>query len=186
MEDKLIVELYWQRDESAISESERKYGRYCFSIADGILRNDEDSEECVNDTFLGAWNAMPPHKPEILATFLGKITRRLSLKKWRGKTADKRGGGNTQLSLDELEDCIPSGQSIDEKIEATELTEILNDFLKTLSTDERRVFVRRYWFFDGISEISSKYGFGESKVKMMLKRTRDKLLLRLQKEDVFI
>ena len=186
MEDKLIVELYWQRDESAISESERKYGRYCFSIANGILRNDEDSEECVNDTFLGAWNAMPPHKPEILATFLGKITRRLSLKKWRGKTADKRGGGNTQLSLDELEDCIPSGQSIDEKIEATELTEILNDFLKTLSTDERRVFVRRYWFFDSISEISSKYGFGESKVKMMLKRTRDKLLLRLQKEDVFI
>ena len=186
MEDKLIVELYWQRDESAISESERKYGRYCFSIANGILRNDEDSEECVNDTFLGAWNAMPPHKPEILATFLGKITRRLSLKKWRGKTADKRGGGNTQLSLDELEDSIPSGQSIDEKIETTELTEILNDFLKTLSKDERRVFVRRYWFFDSISEISSKYGFGESKVKMMLKRTRDKLLLRLQKEDVFI
>ncbi len=186
MDDKQIVDLYWQRNEMAISETEKKYGRYCFSIATNILHNNEDARECVNDTFFGAWNAMPPHRPVILSTFLGKITRRLSLKRWRNKTADKRGGGSIAISIDELEDCIPSGKNIDDSIERTELTGIINAFLDNLPVSERRVFLRRYWYFDSIGDISSRYGFTESKVKMMLKRTRDKLLVCLQKEDIWV
>ena len=186
MEDRRIVDLYWQRDETAIAETENKYGRLCFSIANNILRNREDAKECVNDTWLGAWNAMPPHRPEILSTFLGKITRRLSLRKWRARTAEKRGGGSMELSIEELEECIPSGQRIDEGLETAELAEIISTFLEALPPEERRVFMRRYWYFDSIRDISRRFGFGESKVKMMLKRTRDKLLICLQKEEIWV
>ncbi|MBO4838538.1 MAG: sigma-70 family RNA polymerase sigma factor [Lachnospiraceae bacterium] len=186
MEDSQIVVLYWKRDEKAISESETKYGRYCYSIADGILHDRGDAEECVNDTWLGAWHAMPPHRPEILPTFLGKITRRISLKKWRARSAEKRGGGSVAVSLDELEECIPAGQKIEESLEAAGLAEIINAFLETLPAAERRVFLRRYWYFDSVRDIALRFGFGESKVKMMLKRTRDKLLLHLQKEDIWV
>ncbi|MBR6404603.1 MAG: sigma-70 family RNA polymerase sigma factor [Lachnospiraceae bacterium] len=186
MEDRRIVDLYWQRDETAIAETENKYGRFCFSIANNILRNREDAKECVNDTWLGAWNAMPPHRPEILSTFLGKITRRLSLRKWRARTAEKRGGGSMELSIEELEECIPSRQRIDEGLETAELAEIISTFLEALPPEERRVFMRRYWYFDSIRDISRRFGFGESKVKMMLKRTRDKLLICLQKEEIWV
>ena len=183
MEDSEIVGLYWQRDERAIAETERKYGSYCLSIARRVLGNEEDARECVNDTYLGAWNAIPPHRPAVLSTFLGKIARRISLKKRREKNADKRGGGVLAESLDELEDCVPSGQRIDEEIEAKELTGILNAFLGSLPADERRVFLRRYWYFDSVREIAARYGFGESRVKMMLKRARDRLRRRLEEED---
>ncbi len=186
MEDEQIVALYWQRDEAAITETENKYRRFCFSIADGILRSGEDAAECVNDAFLAAWNAIPPHRPEKLSAFLGKITRRLALKKRRNRSAEKRGGGSVDVSLDELEACIPSGQTVDESMDLTVLTEILNDFLAALPEEERRVFLRRYWYFDSVGEIAARFGFGESKVKMTLKRTRDKLRARLQKEDVWI
>ncbi|MBR1770956.1 MAG: sigma-70 family RNA polymerase sigma factor [Lachnospiraceae bacterium] len=186
MDDRQIVDLYWQRNEAAITETEHKYGRYCFSIANHILRDTEDARECVNDTYLGAWNAIPPHRPEILSSFLGKITRRLSLKKWRDLSAAKRGGGHVTVSVDELEECIPSGQCIDENLAIAELTEIINAFLKTLPLEERRIFLRRYWYFDSIRDICARYGFGASKVKMMLKRTRDKLLVRLQQEDIWV
>ena len=186
MEDSRIVELYWQRNEQAIAETESKYGHFCFAVARNILGSGEDARECVNDAFLGAWNAMPPHRPQILSSFLAKITRRLALKKRRSLSADKRGGGSVELSLAELEGCIPSGQSIDESLALAELTEIVNSFLAELPEDERRVFLRRYWYFDSIGAISARFGFGESKVKMMLKRTRDKLRVRLQKEDIWI
>ncbi len=186
MEDSRIVDLYWQRDETAITETESKYGRFCFSIANRILENPEDARECVNDTYLGAWNAMPPHRPEILSSFLGKITRRLSLKKRRDRSAEKRGGGSVEVSIDELEECLPSGQSMDENLAVAELSEIIDSFLEALPQGERRVFLRRYWFFDPIREIALRYGFSESKVKMMLKRTRDKLLVCLQKEDIWV
>lgn len=186
MEDSQIIELYWQRNESAISETKNKYGNYCYSIAHRILHNIEDSEECVNDTYLGAWNAIPPYYPEVLSTFLGKITRQLSLKKWRKRTAEKRGGGEITYSLDELEECIPAVNNVEEWIDTKELTCIINDFLTTLSKDERRAFICRYWYFDSISDISLRLGFGQSKVKMMLKRTREKLLVRLKKEDIKI
>ena len=186
MEDSQIVDLYWQRNEDAISETEKKYGHYCLSIANAILRDNEDAKECVNDTWLGAWNSMPPHRPEILSTWLGKITRRLSLKKWRAKSAQKRGGGSVAVSLEELEECLPSAQRIDEHIEFQELTEIMNRFLEGLPVTERRVFLRRYWYFDSIHDISSRFGYGDSKVKMMLKRTRDKLLQYLKEEDIWV
>lgn len=186
MEDKQIIDLYWQRNESAITETQSKYGRYLFAIASGILHNNEDSEESVTDTYIGAWNAMPPHRPENLPAFLGKITRQLSLKKWREKNAQKRGGGELPLALEELEECIPSASSINSLLEAKELVRIINAFLDTLPADERRVFLCRYWYFDSISDISSRFRFGQSKVKMMLKRTRDKLLLRLREEDIWI
>ena len=186
MEDERIVDLFWKRDETALAETESKYSRYCFAIANGILRNDEDAHECVNDTLLAAWNAIPPNRPEILSTFLGKITRNLSLMKLRKRTADKRGGGNAETALDEYEELIPSDMRIDENLDAEAIACILNDFLASVSQDERRVFLRRYWYFDSISDIASRLNFSQSKVKMMLKRTRDRLMARLQKEGVYV
>ena len=142
MEDSRIVDLYWQRDEAAIAETEKKYGKYCLSVARRILDDRQDAEECVNDTYLGAWNAMPPHRPAVLSTFLGKITRRLSLKKRRFRTADKRGGGVVAESLDELEDCIPSGERIDEALEGKELEDAVNAFLGTSAVVLRAVRLR--------------------------------------------
>ncbi len=186
MEDSRIVELYWQRSEAALEETERKYGRWCFSIARNILLDDEDARECVNDTYLGAWNSMPPHRPEALRAFLGKMTRRICLNKLRGRHAQRRGGGAAELSLDELAECVPSGRSMDERIGAAELTEVINSFLEALPADERRIFLRRYWYFDPVGDIAARFGYGESKVKMKLKRTRDKLLERLREEDFWI
>ena len=186
MEDRQIVELFWKRDEAAVSETEMKYGWFCYSISDHILHNREDAQECVNDTLLAAWNTIPPQFPELFSAFLGKITRRLSLKKLRTLSASKRGGGRPNLAFEELDECIPSGQSIDDQIEAMELTRIMDDFLTTLKTSERRVFLRRYWYYDSISEIAERYGYSEGKVKMMLMRTRDKLRARLSEEDIWI
>ena len=186
MTDKQIVDLYWQRDEMAIYETDVQYGKYCFSISYHILHDSKNAEECVNDTYLAAWKAMPPHRPSSLSAFLGKITRRLSLKRWRDQSRQKRGGGMKEISLEELEECIPSGKSIDEKMETAMLTEIVNAFLENLPMNERRVFLRRYWYCDSIKEIAFRFRFSESKVKMMLKRTRDKLLAHLEKEEIWV
>ena len=126
MEDGSIVNLYWARSENAISETSKKYGNYCYSIAYNILGNVEDADESVNDTYLDAWNNIPPHRPSILSTFLGKITRRISIDKWRGQTAEKRGSGEIVLVLDELSDCIPSNQSVEHEVEAAELAQLID------------------------------------------------------------
>ena len=186
MEDRQIVELFFSRNEQALSEAEQKYGNYCFAIANRVLANSEDAKECVNDTLLGAWNAIPPHKPGKLSTFLGKIARRTALKKQRDRSALKRGGTAADVSAEELEECLPEGLSFDEALALSELTEIIDLFLKELPAAERRVFLRRYWFFDSIGDISKRFGYGESKVKMMLKRTRDKLKACLEKEDIWL
>ena len=186
MEDASIVDLFWQRDETALAETKSKYGRYCQVIANNILHNDEDAQECVNDVFLAAWNAIPPHRPEKLSTFLAKLTRRIALNRWRDASAERRGGGNIDASLSELEGCIPSDTDVDEALDTQAFSELIDAFLATLSADERRVFVRRYWFFDSIGSIAKRYGFSESKVKMTLKRTRDKLAVRLKKEGVWV
>ena len=186
MQDAAIVELYWQRDERAIDESKTKYGAYCTSIARRILNDNRDAEECVNDTYLGAWNAMPPHRPASLGTFLGKIARNLSLKKWRHRSADKRGGGVAAQSIDELEECVASDSRIDEHLEAEELARIINAFLAGIGTDERRIFLCRYWHFDSIADIADRFGFSQSKVKMTLKRTREKLAIYLDQEGVIV
>lgn len=182
MEDARIVDLYWARSENAIAETSAKYGKYCYAIAYNVLANHEDADESVNDTYLDAWNNMPPHRPSILSTFLGKITRRISIDKWRGRTAEKRGGGEIVLALDELSDCVPSDHNVEHEVEAAELEKVIDDFVMSLPPMDRRVFICRYWYLDPISAISQQFGFSESKVKMMLHRQRQKLLSHLESE----
>ena len=186
VEDKKIIDLYWNRDENAITETAKKYGKYCFSIAFNILSNTEDAEESVNDSYLNAWNSIPPHRPAILSTFIGKVTRYVSLKKWRDKHAQKRGGGEIILAYDELSECIPSGNDIDKTIETQEIARIIDLFLDKLPTVEQRVFICRYWYFYNISAISTQFGFSESKIKSMLHRTRKKLRTKLLEDRVLI
>ena len=186
MEDAKIVQLYFDRSEAAIAETARKYGKYCYSIAYNILMSRPDAEETVNDTYLGAWRAIPPHKPQRLNTFLGKITRRLALAKWKARTARKRGGGETALALEELGECIPDNNTPERAVELKELSAHLNAFLKTLPDTEQQVFVSRYWYVNPVKDVATQFGFSESKVKSMLSRTRKKLAAYLQKEGILI
>ena len=181
MDDSQIIDLYWARDEGAITETASKYGKYCYTIAHNILGDKEDAEESVNDIYLGAWNAMPPHRPAILRSFLGKLARRVSLKKWRDAHRDKRGGGEVSLALDELSECVPSNVTVADEVMAAELSKTLNRFIAGL---ERRVFLCRYWYMDTIGQVSREFGFSVSKVKSMLYRTRIKLLSYLKKEGM--
>ena len=183
MEDRQIVDLYLMRSEDAISETEKKYGRYCHYIAYCILENDEDAKEIVNDTYLKTWNTVPPNRPDPLKTYVGMITRQLSLDRYEEKHAQKR-GGETALVLEELAECIPSSKTAEDTLETHELTRMLNEFLDGLSTEERRVFLCRYWYLDPVKDIAKRFSFGESKVKMILKRTREKLLILLEKEGI--
>ena len=182
MEDQKIIDLYWKRSEQAIAETDAKYGGYCFSIAYNILLSREDSEESVSDTYMAAWRSMPPKKPGILSAFLGKITRHLSIDRWRRRTADKRGGGEVPLALDELENCVSGTESIEETMQRKELTVLINRFLDSLPETERNVFLSRYWYVDSIQDIADTFGFTAAKVNSMLYRTREKLRKALQKE----
>ena len=143
MDDDKIISLYWQRDEEAIAETQKKYGRFCYSIAYGLLKSKEDAEECENDTYLDAWNAIPPQKPKPLSTFLAMITRRRALDYWRGRHAQKRESQMHVVSFEELEECIPVGQRLDERIHVQELAKALSVFLRGLSEVECNVFLRR-------------------------------------------
>lgn len=185
MEDKQIVDLYWQRSERAIDETARKYGGYCYAIAKGILDDTEDARETVNDTYLGAWNSIPPHKPLVLSTYLGKLTRRYALKRRERQSAQKRGSGEVALALEELSGCIPSGDSPQRHVEQRELTASLDRFLGTLPPVQRRVFVCRYWYLDPISDIAERFGFSQSKVKSMLHRLRKQLKQHLEREGLY-
>ena len=182
MDDKNIVDLFWQRSEKAIVETDSKYGGYCFSIAYNVLANNEDAEESVSDTYMAAWNQLPPHRPSILATFLGKITRRISINRWKAKNTAKRGGGQITLALEELDNCVDRTQDIEANSDARELSACLNRFLDSLPKAERDIFLRRYWFFDPIAVIAESYGFTQSKVTSMLHRMRGKLRKQLEKE----
>ena len=184
MDDTQIVELYWARKESAIAETEVKYGSYCFSIAQNILQDTDDAQESVNDTWLHAWNSMPPHRPSVLSTFLGKLTRRISIDKWRRKNAKKRGDGQLPLVLAELEDCISDEKSVEDETERKLLGEVIASFVKSLPEAEQKVFLCRYWYMDSVSSIATRFRFSESKVKSMLYRTREKLRVRLEKEGL--
>ena len=182
MDDKQILDLYFARKEQAIAETAKKYGKYCFSIARNILGNIPDAEETVNDTYIGAWNSIPPHRPAMLSTYLGKITRRLALKRWTANRTQKRGGGEITLALEELAGCIPSDFDVESRMEMAELTQILNKFVRNLSKAEHDVFLCRYWYLDSIEAIARRFEFSQSKVKSMLSRTRKKLCAHLQKE----
>lgn len=175
MDDESIVQLYWDRNESAISESSKKYGAYCTSIAHNILYNMADAEECVNDTWLHAWNAMPPHKPSILATFLGKITRNLSFDLYKRLHREKRGGNNIDAVLDELAECVSGVDDTERRWEEKELKEEINRFLFSLSKDKRYIFILRYWYVDSIAEIAKRMDMSENNVSVTLSRIRSKL-----------
>jgi RNA polymerase sigma-70 factor (ECF subfamily) len=175
VEDSAIVNLYWQRSENAIPETERKYGNYCHTIAMRILSNREDAEECVNDTWLGAWNTMPENRPSHLAPYLAKLTRWLSLTRIKTQNRLKRGGNEVTLSLEELDSELGEGTDLARQIELKELSEYLDAFLSSLQAEERKVFLARYWYAASIREIMEKSGYSESKVKSMLLRTRRKL-----------
>ncbi len=184
MEDEEIIELYFNRDENAVLETEKKYQSYLFAVANNILGNEEDAKESVNDTYMAAWNSIPPQKPDILIAFLAKITRNLSLKKFRSQTTQKRGSGEASVAFEELSELIPDTLDLDSQIEDKELAEIITKFLYSLPQNERKIFVCRYWYLDSISDISKNFGYSESKVKSKLYRTRKKLLSYLSKEGV--
>ncbi len=172
MDDAKIVQLYWDRNEQAIPATADKYGSYCTSIAKNILGNQEDAEECVNDTYLNAWNSMPPHRPSILSAFLGKIVRNLSFNRYKHNTAGKRGGGQATVVLDEIAEFVSDTDSVEQEIDRKELVGAIDTFLSTLSAKKRGVFVRRYWYFDSVSEIASRFSMTENNVSVTLNRLR--------------
>jgi RNA polymerase sigma-70 factor (ECF subfamily) len=175
MDDARIVQLYWERDERAIPATAGKYGGYCTAIAKNILGSNEDAEECVNDTYLSAWNSMPPHRPSVLSAFLGKITRNLSFNRYKRNTADKRGGGELAVVLDELADCVSGKNATEQEFSRQELVKAINSFLDTLPRDKRSIFVCRYWYADSISDIAKRHGMKVGAVSMTLSRLRAKL-----------
>ena len=181
MEDQGIIALFFKRSEQAIEETDKKYGGYCYSIAYNILSNREDSEESVSDTYLSAWNTIPPRRPNFLSAFLAKMTRHISIDRWRKRSAKKRGGGEIILALEELEDCVDSS-SAETEYEKKELSRVLNQFLSSLPETERNVFLCRYWYLDSIQTISEVSGFSQSKVTSMLQRLRGKLRKKLSEE----
>ena len=175
MDDNGIIQLYWDRNDQAISATSEKYGHYCKSIARNILGSEEDAEECVNDTSLNAWNAMPAHWPEHLATFLGKITRNLSFDRYRRDRAGKRGGGEIALVLEELADCVSDADDVERIIDRRELAEAVGSFAAGLPAGKRSIFVRRYWYADPVAAIAEDCGMSQGAVSKALERTRKQL-----------
>ena len=185
MDDKRIVELYWERSQAAIAHTQEKYGKYCHTIAYNILYSNEDAEECVNDTYLRAWSVMPPHRPDNLSGFLGRITRNLALDKYDRHRAAKR-NANVELAFEELSECIPDGESSASEADAAILKEAINGFLATLPKNTRIIFMRRYWYLCSISEIAKGMSMSESNVKVSLMRTRRLFREYLLKEGIVI
>ncbi len=186
MEDGTIIKLYWERSQQAIVESEKKYGPYCHTIARRILDREEDAEECVNDTWLHAWNAMPPQRPGILSAFFGKLTRNLSLDRWRRLRAAKRGGDQVEVALHELEDCLPDRRRPDEELEAGETAALISAFLRRQSREDRALFVRRYFHLEPLSDLADRFGMSVGQVKSRLHRMRGRLKQELEKEGVAV
>lgn len=186
MEDKQIVELYWARSEAAISETEKKYGRYCHYIAYQILYDDEDAKEVVNDTYLKTWNSIPPQRPDPLKPYVGMISRQLALDAYKERHAQKRGGGQVPLVLDELSECIPDSDSGADIGESVALSDALTCFLRALPQKTRNIFVRRYFYMSSITEIAKDFSMKESNVTMHSLRTRKKLERFLRKEGFYL
>jgi RNA polymerase sigma-70 factor (ECF subfamily) len=184
MEDSAIIDLYWQRADSAISETDKKYGKYCHSIAYNLLENTLDAEECVNDTWLSAWNAMPDNRPKILSAFLGAITRNHAISMFRARSSQKRGNGQMLLALDELSECVPDAMDVEGAVEAQELKAAIGRFVAALPENERDIFVARYWYLAPLKDIAKRQSCTEGKIKSSLHRTRSKLLNYLQEEKL--
>ncbi len=186
MDDQEIIGLYWSRSEQALSATEEKYGGYCYAIAYRILENQEDAEECVNDAYLNAWNAIPPHRPQSLPAFLGKIARNAALNRYKRDTARKRGQGQVELALSELEECVPAVVSIEQGAEDREVTESLEKFLRAQPAQKRKLFLRRYWYLSSIRELTEEFGMSEAKVKSLLFRMRKDWKRCLEKEGIVL
>ena len=182
MEDEQIVSLYWAREESAIRETEKKYDRYLTKIAHNILNNPEDSRESVNDTYLAAWNSMPPHRPSVLSAYLAKLTRRISIDCFRYRTREKRLGSEYAISLSELEDCVSGGNTTEEIVNVKLLADAIGIYLRTQSAEARTAFLARYYFLDSVRDVAAYLGISESKCKTLLYRTRIGLKAYLEKE----
>ena len=182
MDDSKIVDMYWARNENAIAESHKKYGRMLYSLSYSLLSSREDSEECVNDTYLDAWGAMPVARPEFLGAFLSKITRRISVDRFRARHREKRGGIDNAIS--ELSDCIPDGVDPVEEYDSDRIREALNGFLRSLSKEKRVMFILRYFYSKSIDEISEQMDIGESKVKTTLHRLRGELKKILEEQEL--
>ena len=182
MEDAAILDLYFARNELAILETDQKYGDYCYSIARRILNSTEDSEETVNDTLWQAWNSIPPQRPQYLQLFLARITRNLAFSRWRKLRATKRGGGETELVLEELAGCIPGSEQVDDRLNARELAAAVRRFLDTLPDRDQDIFLLRYFYLEDPGTISCRYGIRRSNVNLILSRTRTKLKVYLNQE----
>lgn len=182
MEDAQIVSLYWDRDEAAIRETEIKYDRYLTKIACNILNDMEDSRESVNDTYLAAWDSMPPHKPSILSAYLAKLTRRISIDRFRYRTRDKRLSSEYAVSLTELEDCLSGGDTTEDAVNVKLLADAIGIYLRLLPENARTAFIGRYYFLDPLKEVAAYCGMSESKTKSLLYRTRLGLKDYLEKE----
>ena len=186
MNDQEIIALYWAKEERAISATAEKYGSYCHTIAYNILYDRFEAEECVNDTYLGAWNSIPPQRPSRLAAFLGKITRNLALNRYKRNHAAKRGGGQVEIALSELENCIPNVKGVEQVVEEALLVSVINRFLYAQAKTKRNIFILRYWFLYPIRDIADMYGERESKIKALLFRMRNELKKLLEKEDIYL
>lgn len=184
MDDTAIIELYFDRDQDAIAETDRKYGPLCTKLSYGILSNLQDAEECVADTYLAAWNSIPPQRPDFLKAYLLKIVRNLSLMRLRRRYAKKNGRGEVTLVLEELGDTFASDFSVEKLVEGKEVAKAVSTFLRTLPERERNIFLIRYWYMTPVSEIAAKLGCKESRVKTSLFRTRKKLQDYLKKEGL--
>ena len=186
MEDGKIIDLYWARSQQAIAESEKKYGPYCHTIARRILDQEEDAEECVNDTWLRAWNAMPPQRPGILSAFFGKLTRNLSLDRWRRLRAVKRGGNQVEVALHELEDCLPDHRRLEEGLEAGETAALISAFLRRQPQPDRVLFVRRYFHLEPLDSLAGRLGLTTGQAKSRLHRMRQRLKAELEREGIAV
>ncbi len=185
MEDEEIYDLYWARNEDAIARTHEKYGSWCRGIAIRILEIREEAEECVNDTYLQVWNNIPPQRPNVFRAWLGRITRNLALTRYRKTHAVRRGGGQTDLALEELRECV-SGRAMESDLDDREIAAVINRFLASLPEEQRNVFMRRYWHMASIRDIARIYGMSESRITSMLHRQRKSLRAMLEKEGIAV
>jgi RNA polymerase sigma-70 factor (ECF subfamily) len=181
MEDQMIIDLFWRRSEDAVAEVQSRYGGMCMSVAGNILKDPEDIRECLNDTYLALWNRIPPERPNILSAYIKRVVRNLALKRSEYNHAAKRSSEAT-ISLDELEGTLCAVETAESTYDAKALAGHINQFLRTLPEEQRKLFVRRYWYFDSIEQLSDRFGMSQSKVKSMLFRLRNKLRDVLLKE----
>lgn len=183
MEDEVIIDLYFERAEDAIKETEVKYGGYLEKVIRGIISTREDIEECLNDTYMAAWNSIPPRRPKSLGAYIAGIARNTALNRYDYLTAEKR-NPTVEVVLSELEECLSAGNLVEQEVQARSFIKALNSFLRGIGSEKRTIFIRRYWFCDSTREIAVRFGMSEGKVKSMLFRIRKQLLKYLEKEGI--